>query len=87
LNLQKTALVLIHESTFVKEDYMNAKEHFHSTSADAANIAKQSNSKELILTHISTRYTEEFNKIMLMEAKEVFENTKLAHDFMELKLR
>ena len=87
IEFAKDSTLLIHESTFVKEDYLNAEEHFHSTSVDAANIAKQSNSKELILTHISTRYNEEYNKIMLREAKEVFENTKLAHDFMSIKLR
>lgn len=87
IEFAKDSTLLIHESTFVKEDYLNAEEHFHSTSVDAANIAKQSNSKELILTHISTRYNEEYNKIMLREAKEVFENTRLAHDFMNIKLR
>ena len=87
IEFAKDSTLLIHESTFVKEDYLNAEEHFHSTSVDAANIAKQSNSKELILTHISTRYNEEYNKIMLREAKEIFENTKLAHDFMSIKLR
>lgn len=87
IEFAKDSTLLIHESTFLKEDYQNAIEHFHSTSADAANIAKQSNSKELILTHISTRYTEKHNDIMLNEAKEIFENTRLAHDFMEIKLR
>ncbi len=87
IEFAKDSTLLIHESTFLKEDYQNAIEHFHSTSVDAANIAKQSNSKELILTHISTRYDEEHNKIMLKEAKEVFENTRLAHDFMEIRLR
>lgn len=87
IEFAKDSTVLIHESTFVKEEYQNAIEHFHSTSVDAANIAKQSNSKELILTHISTRYDEKYNKIMLNEAKEIFEKTRLAYDFMEIKLR
>lgn len=87
IEFAKDSTLLIHESTFVKEDYLNAEEHFHSTSVDAANIANLSNSKELILTHISTRYAEEYNRTMLKEAKEVFENTKLAHDFMDIKLR
>lgn len=87
IEFAKDSTLLIHESTFVKEDYQNAIEHFHSTSVDAANIAKQSSSKELILTHISTRYDEKYNKIMLNEAKEIFEKTRLAYDFMEIKLR
>ena len=87
IQFAKDSTLLIHESTFTKEDYNNAEEHFHSTSADAAMAARQSNSKELILTHISTRYGEEYAKIMLNEAREVFENTRLAEDLMEIKLR
>ncbi len=87
IEFAKDSTLLIHESTFTKEDSTNAEEHFHSTSIDAARIAKKSNSKELILTHISTRYGEEYAKLMLNESREVFENTKLARDLMEVKLR
>lgn len=87
IQLAKDSTVLIHESTFINKDSTNAEEHAHSTSIDAAYIAKESNSKELILTHISTRYGEEYGKIMLNEAREMFENTQLAYDFLEIKLR
>ena len=78
----KDSTILIHESTYMTEDADKAEENFHSTSADAAEIAKASNSKELVLTHFSTRYkkTDE----MLKQAKDVFENTKLANDFMRI---
>ena len=78
----KDSTILIHESTYMTEDADKAEENFHSTSADAAEIAKASNSKELILTHFSTRYkkTDE----MLKQAQDVFENTKLANDFMRI---
>ena len=77
--------LLIHESTYIEEDKDKAESHGHSTSVDAGRTALQSNSKELILTHISTRYqnTDE----MLKEAKAVFENTKLAKDLMTIKLQ
>ena len=87
IEFARDSTLLIHESTFTKDDYTNAEEHFHSTSVGAAQIAKDSNSKKLILTHISTRYGENYAQIMLKEARTVFENTKLAHDFMEIKLR
>ena len=80
IEFAKDSNVLIHESTFAKEDSANAEEHAHSTSVEAAYIAKQSDSKELILTHISTRYGESYSKIILKEAKEIFENTELAYD-------
>lgn len=86
IEFAKDSTVLIHESTFSIEDEENALEHGHSTAADAAYIAKNSNSKELILTHISTRYNGEFSKILLKEAKERFENTKIAYDFMNIEL-
>jgi len=84
--LARDSTLLIHESTFTKEHQMNAEEYAHSTSVDAGFIAKESNSEKLVLTHISTRYGDEYAEIMLKEACEVFENTCLAHDFMEIKL-
>ena len=85
--LAHDSTLLIHESTFLKEDNANAEEHAHSTSADAAYIARESNSKELILTHISTRYTKENEEKMLKEAQDIFENTRLAYDLMEIEVR
>lgn len=87
IEFAKDSTILIHEATFTEENRSNAEEHGHSTASDAAFIAKNSNSKELILTHISTRYGENYAKILLKQAKEVFENTKLAKDLMEVKLR
>ena len=84
--LARDSTILIHESTFLKQDYTNAEEYAHSTSIDAAYVAKDSNSKELILTHISTRYSDDYTEIMLKEAQSVFENTRLANDFMEIEL-
>ncbi|WP_298522642.1 ribonuclease Z [uncultured Methanobrevibacter sp.] len=87
IEFAKDSTVLIHESTFSKEDNENAEAHAHSTSVDAAYIAKQSNSKRLILTHLSTRYGENYTKIILNEAKEIFENTELAHDLETFEIR
>lgn len=38
------------------------------------------------MTHISTRYGEEYANIMLEEAREIFENTRIAKDLMEIEL-
>ena len=86
ISLAQDSTILIHESTFINKDDTNAEEHAHSTSIDAAYTAKYSNSKELILTHISTRYGEEYANIMLEEAREIFENTRIAKDLMEIEL-
>ena len=84
ISFAKDSTLLIHESTYKEEDKDKADQHAHSTSVDAANIALHSNSKELILTHFSTRYTELDD--LLEEAREIFENTRLAKDLMKVEL-
>ena len=84
IEFAKESTVLIHESTYITEDNDKAEENFHSTSADAATIAKKSGSQQLILTHISTRYTN--TDTLVKEAEEIFENTKLAKDFMKIEI-
>ena len=59
-------------------------ENCHSTSKEAAEIAKEANVKLLVLTHISTRYTTDVN--IKDEAKEIFENTVVANDFTEINI-
>ena len=86
IHFAKDSTILIHESTFLKQDSINAEEHAHSTSIDAAYVARESNSEKLILTHISTRYSNDFSEKMLEEAKEIFENTEIAYDLMEREL-
>lgn len=83
IELAKDSTLLIHESTYVKEDSDKAEENYHSTSADAALIAKKSNSKKLILTHISTRYQN--TDQLLNESLEIFENTEIAKDLKTIK--
>ena len=84
IEFAKDSTLLIHESTYKNEDWQKAEEHYHSTASDAAKIALQSDSKQLVLTHISTRYTE-IND-MLKEAREIFDNTSIAKDLMKIEL-
>ena len=85
IELGKNSDVLIHEATFSQELSDIALEKKHSTSVDAANDAKKMGAKQLILTHISSRYQEDAVKL-LEEAKEIFPNTVLAIDLMRLSL-
>ncbi len=68
--------LLYHEATYLKDLAERAASRFHSTTHQAANIAKLGNVKRLLLGHFSSKYEslEEF----LPEACEVFENTELA---------
>ncbi len=69
---------LYHEATFMNDELKRSKNTQHSTAAQAATIAKKANVKKLIIGHYSARY---INTIpLLMEAKEIFENTLAAED-------
>lgn len=78
----KGADLLIHEATFAEEKKGEAAEANHSTAQQAAEIAKKAGAKKLALTHISGRYKD--TKILLGEAKSVFESVVVAEDGMAL---
>jgi ribonuclease Z len=79
--LAKDADVLVHESTFGKQEGSLARNYYHSTNMQAAMIAKKSNVDKLLLTHISARYTGKLEKQLEKDAKEIFGNTKVVRDF------
>ena len=78
----KNADVLIHEATFGNDFKEKAMEKGHSIAEDVALIAKHANVEQLVLTHLSNRYTSA--KELEDEAKEIFENTVYAEDFMTI---
>jgi len=84
INISKDSDILVSESVYDKELNKKAKEYNHMTAIDAANIAKASNSKKLILTHISQRYKS--TKQLQKDAKEIFKDVVVAEDFMKVKL-
>ncbi|MBU2639095.1 MAG: ribonuclease Z [Nanoarchaeota archaeon] len=84
LIIAKDSDLLISESTWGNEFSNLVKQRKHLTAELAARLAKDSNSKELILTHFSQRYKD--LKPLESEAKKVFKNTKTAKDFMEIKI-
>ncbi len=68
--------LLYHETTFMEEDRDKAIETRHSTTLDAARIARQANVGKLLIGHFSARYRE--LEPVLAEAQTVFTNTALA---------
>lgn len=81
VSLARQADVLVHEATFSGDRLEMAKQYFHSTSVEAAQVAAAAGAKALILTHISSRYGEEEGAELLEEARDVFPETYLAEDF------
>lgn len=78
--LSKDADVLVHESTFGKNEAKMAKDYYHSTSTQAATTAKNQNVKKLLLTHISARYVGNLGYELQKEARQIFENSQLVWD-------
>ncbi len=83
-SLAKDADLFICEATFGNELKDLAEEKSHMTAMQGAEVAKNSNVEQLVLTHISSRYTEE--TILLKEAQSIFPNSLIAHDLMRLTL-
>lgn len=85
--IAKDSNILICESTYLEKEKQLAREYKHLTSEQAAQIAKDSNSKKLYLTHISQKHdTKSRQKKILDEAKKVFKNTTIAEDFMSFEI-
>lgn len=79
--LAEGADALVHESTFLHELKDTAYTYHHSTARQAAETAKEAESKSLYLTHFSSRYKyEDQLQKLLTEAKEVFPQTVLARE-------
>jgi ribonuclease Z len=86
LLLAKEADLLIHEATFSKGEETLAYDYFHSTTYQAADIARKADCKQLCLTHISSRYDRNDWRELVAEAKEIFPNTDIAEDFKEIHI-
>ncbi|HEU4830453.1 MAG TPA: ribonuclease Z [Gemmatimonadales bacterium] len=75
--------LLVHEATFSSEELARAEETGHSTAAQAARIAAEAGVRQLVLTHISPRYTRDAPEL-LAEARAVFSSVIVAKDGMTL---
>ena len=76
--------LLFHEGTFAQCDAARAKETYHTTAAQAAEIALEAEAKQLVIGHFSARYEDE--SILLKEAQAVFPNTLLAKENLRITL-
>jgi ribonuclease Z len=74
----KNSDILVFDATYSHNEIEKAKESYHSTSTEAALLAKRANCKKLILTHFSARYNN--IEIIATEAKKYFENVYIAND-------
>jgi ribonuclease Z len=76
--------LLYHEATFMNNLAVSAKEKQHSTTIEAATLAKKANVKKLLIGHFSARYDD--LQPLLEEAVSVFPNTIIAGDGMTINI-
>ncbi len=77
--------LLIHEATFARDEAARAIETGHSTAYDAAGVALRANVRQLVLTHVSSRYSRNAHELS-SEARTVFKQTVVARDGMEIEV-
>lgn len=75
----------ISEATFADEAADKAAETLHSSAGDVARLAAMAGVQRLILTHISSRYSEDVAPL-LDDARKHFPNVTVAEDFMEVEV-
>lgn len=75
---------LYHEATYDDSLRIKAHKRYHSTSLEAASVAREAGVKQLILGHFSKRYLDETP--LLDEARSIFPNTRLANEGLVIDL-
>lgn len=70
--------LLYHESTYANALAERARKYWHSTSGEAAMVARDAHAGALLLGHYSARYNDE--AAILAEARKVFPNSYLANE-------
>jgi ribonuclease Z len=76
--------LLYHETTFMQNMAASARDKQHSTTIEAATIAKKANVKKLLIGHFSARYDD--LQPLLEEARSVFPDTIIAEDGMSISI-
>ena len=84
IELARGVDLLIHEATYTEECAGEAQQYGHSTAAQAARTARDAGVRRLLITHFSSRYPDPTP--LLIEAREIFPETMLAEDLMEIEV-
>jgi ribonuclease Z len=83
LEVCREADALVIEATYLEVEADLARRFGHLTAAQAATLARRAGVKQLLLTHISRRYSE---REVLAEAEPIFPNTVVARDFDRFRI-
>jgi ribonuclease Z len=83
VEMARDADLLVHEATFADDEQARAIETGHATAREAAEVAKEAGAKQLVLTHLSARYSVNAGELV-QQAREIFPNSIVARDGMEI---
>jgi ribonuclease Z len=83
VKIAEGADLLVHEATFGDEEQARAVDTGHSTAREAADVAAKAGVKQLVLTHLSARYSVNASEL-LEQAKQVFSECIIARDGLEV---
>jgi ribonuclease Z len=87
VELARNVDVLVHEATFALDKEMLAHQYYHATSVQAARIAAEAGARELILTHISSRYQGDEAERLVKEASNIHSRVYAAYDGYQHPIR
>ncbi|NGP43633.1 ribonuclease Z [Bacillaceae bacterium SIJ1] len=88
IELAKNADVLVHEATYAEEDKADqAWQYGHSTAHQAVHVANKAGVRQLILTHLSSRYQDDRELTeSLIPLQNNFSAIEIAQDFMSFSI-
>ena len=78
--------LLVCEGMFEEELIDQAREKKHMTATQAATIARDANVRRMCMIHYSPRYTDRELEKLLTQAREVWPNTELSRDRMNIEI-
>ena len=84
VRLGRGADLFLCDATFGEELRDEARKRGHCTARQAATMASRADARRLLLTHVSARYHDA--RPLLAEAREVFPETSLGEDLMEITI-
>lgn len=81
IEFAKNSDTLVYEGTLTPEDKLKNPKIKHSTFVDACKLASLSDSKRLLVNHVSSRYINQELEQLKLDASKLFENSHIVSDF------
>lgn len=86
LQLAQGVDIMVHEATLEYAMEEKANSRGHSSTHQAAQLARDAGAGRLVITHVSSRYDAEGSQHLLTECRTIFAHTTLAKDFYTITL-